>query len=125
MTKANKFVYWTPRILTILFILFLAIFSLDVFEGNPGFWNIILGLFMHNLPSLILLIVLIIAWRRELVGAISFILAGFGLIILVGLKNNVGLLMLFLLCLMIAGPAFLIGVLFFVGWKRKKRKEKK
>ena len=30
--KINKFIYWIPRILAILLILFLMIFSLDVFE---------------------------------------------------------------------------------------------
>ena len=46
MVKINKFIFWTPRILAILFILFLALFSLDVFDGNYGFWGTILGLFI-------------------------------------------------------------------------------
>ena len=50
--KINKFIYWTPRILAILFILFLAMFSLDIFEGNYGFLGTIAGLFMHNIPAL-------------------------------------------------------------------------
>lgn len=57
MTKVNKYIFWTPRILSILFILFLAMFSLDIFEGNYGFWGTIVGLFMHNIPAMILLII--------------------------------------------------------------------
>jgi hypothetical protein len=30
--QTGKFVYWAPRVLSILFILFLALFSLDVFD---------------------------------------------------------------------------------------------
>mgnify|MGYP002070012838 CR=1 FL=1 len=38
--KVSRFLYWTPRILSILFILFLAMFSLDIFGNffvNPLF----------------------------------------------------------------------------------------
>src|SRR3989344_3232578 len=76
MKKINKFIYWMPRILSIVFILFLALFSLDVFEGNYGFWGTIVGLFMHNIPAMVLLIVLIISWKYEIVGGVGFILAG-------------------------------------------------
>ena len=72
----NKLIYWTPRILSIIYILFLALFYLDIFDGNYGFWGTIIGLFMHNIPSLVLLIVLLISWKREIVGGIIFILAG-------------------------------------------------
>lgn len=115
----NRFIYWTPRILAILFILFLAVFSLDVFDAGYGFWELILGLFMHNIPAIILLIVLIIAWRHELVGAIGFILGGFGLIGIIGWNRASDWLLVALLSLIVALPAFIIGILFFVGWKRK------
>lgn len=74
--KINKFVCWAPRILSIMFILFLMLFSLDVFAENLSFWEIAFGLFMHNIPALVLLIVLLISWRYEIVGGIAFILAG-------------------------------------------------
>ena len=50
--KINKFIYWTPRVLSILFLIFLALFSLDIFEMNLGFWGTIVGLFMHNALAL-------------------------------------------------------------------------
>lgn len=50
--------------------------SLDTLEGNYGFWEMILELFIHNIPTLVLLIVLLISWKYEIFGGISFILAG-------------------------------------------------
>ena len=116
--KINKFVYWTPRILSILFLLFLVMFSLDVFDMKLGFWGTIVGLFMHNIPALILLVVLLISWKYEIVGGIVFILAGLlysGMI----MSNQIEWYRLFG-SLVISGPAFLIGILFLIGWFKKK-----
>ena len=121
--KISRFVYWTPRILSILFILFLAMFSLDVFEGNCGFWGTILGLFMHNIPALVLLVVLIISWKYEyeIVGGIVFVLAGLLYIIMVIIRSSLPLPIAISWSLTIAGPAFLIGILFMINWFKKKQ----
>ncbi len=119
--KINKFIYWTPRILSIIFILFLSIFSLDVFDSNPGFWQAVLGLLMHNIPSFILLIVLIISWKHEIVGGIVFILAGLLYTITLFMKPEFAWQMISW-SLIISGPAFLIGGLFFANWQQKKFK---
>lgn len=120
MQKISKFIYWTPRILSILFILFLMLFSLDVFGNNYTFWQVVLGLFMHNIPTLILLIFVIISWKYELVGAIAFIVAGFVYIALLLIKNNFEWYMLSW-SLIISGPAFLIGILFLINWLKKRK----
>ncbi|MBU3906974.1 MAG: hypothetical protein KKA64_01855 [Nanoarchaeota archaeon] len=123
MAKVHKFIFWTPRILAIVFILFLAMFSLDIFEGNYGFWGTILGLFMHNIPVMILLIVLIISWKHEIVGGISFILAGFLYIVMI-LRNAIstGFEWYYLSwAVQISGIAFFIGILFLIGWFKKNK----
>ncbi|MFH1072982.1 MAG: hypothetical protein V1743_06145 [Nanoarchaeota archaeon] len=117
--KVGKFIYWTPRILSIFFILFLALFSLDVFSPGLSVWQIVLGLFMHNIPTLLLLAVLLISWKYEIVGGIAFILAGLVYIFLT-LRNPFAW-YLVAWSVQIAGPAFLIGILFLIGWFRKKR----
>ena len=117
--KINRFVYWTPRILSIIFILFLALFSLDIFDLKLGFWQTILGLFMHNLPALILLVVLLISWKYEIVGGIAFILAG--LLYIIRLMMNPFEWYMLSWSLTIAGPAFFIGILFFINWFKKKK----
>ncbi|MFH1331947.1 MAG: hypothetical protein ABIH63_01555, partial [archaeon] len=74
--KINPWVYWTPRILTIIFILFISMFALDIFSEDYTPIQIIIGLFMHLIPSFILIIALIIAWKYEIVGGVVFISAG-------------------------------------------------
>ena len=74
--KVSRFIFWTPRILSILFLMFLVLFSFDVFGQGYGFWGTLLAFFMHNIPVLVLLAVLIISWKHEIVGGVVFILAG-------------------------------------------------
>lgn len=116
----SKFIYWTPRVLAILFILFLMLFSLDVFDAASGPREIALGLLIHNIPTLILLMALIISWKYEIVGGIAFILAG--LLYIVFMKTGNQFEWMILSFLMIAVPAFLIGILFLIGWRRKIKK---
>lgn len=116
----NKFIYWAPRILSIIFILFLALFSLDVFDSGLNFWQTLIGLFIHNIPSIILSIVLIISWKHEIVGAITFALAGFLYIATLFTSNPFEWYMISW-SLIIAGPAFLISILFFVNWIKKSK----
>lgn len=123
MTKINKFIYWTPRILSILFILFLALFSLDVITPEASLSEIIIGLFMHNIPVFILTAILIISWKKEIVGGVIFCLAG--LLYLVNVVITIIRTPPFVWqyitpILLISGPAFLIGILFLIGWFQKK-----
>jgi hypothetical protein len=119
----SRFVYWAPRILSILFLFFLVLFSLDVFEICSG-WDCMLGLLMHNIPVLILLIVLIISWRYEIVGGIAFILAGLVYIFFIMRSMSMSGFEWYYVdwILQISGIAFFIGILFLIGWYKKPRK---
>ncbi|OGU52716.1 MAG: hypothetical protein A2006_13540 [Ignavibacteria bacterium GWC2_35_8] len=97
--------------------------SLDIFEGNYGFWGTIVGLFMHNIPAMILLIVLIISWKHGIVGGVGFILGGILYLIMI-LMNilKTGFEWYYLAwAVQISGIAFFIGILFLVGWFKKKK----
>lgn len=122
MGKVNKFIYWIPRVLGVIFILFLALMSLDVFDENAGFWGTVLGLFMHNIPDIVLLIILIISWKKyEIVGGIIFIVTGIAHMVFSVMRVEVEPWYIFFLAsLIIDVPAFLIGILFLVGWFKKK-----
>jgi hypothetical protein len=121
--KVGRFVYWTPRILSIFFILFLALFSLDIFDMKLGFWGTVLGLFMHNIPVFILAVILIISWKHELGGAIAFTLAGLLYIgmLLFNIFTGRGEWYMLAWAVQISGPAFFIAVLFYMNYQKKKK----
>jgi len=118
--KVGKFVFWTPRILSIIFIAFLALFSLDVFGMGLSFREVSIGLIMHNIPVFVLIAVLVIAWKRELVGGVVFILAGF-LYIFLALHGAGDWRMALAWSVQISGMAFLIGGFFIANWIKKKK----
>ena len=122
--KTDKFIYWTPRVLGIIFILFLMMFSLDIFQPGLTDWQIAIGLFMHNIPALLLLLSLIISWKHEIVGGVTFILAGLVYILLLAMNPNFKWYMLSW-SVIISGPAFLIGILFIINWRKKLKHRKK
>ena len=109
MLTTKKVIYWLPRILSICFILFLSLFALDVFSEYTG-WKIIQALFMHLLPGLILLVLTIIAWKRDLVGMAVFFIFAVGYIFIAGLHHHWSWYAL------ISGPCFIVGVLFLMSW---------
>ncbi|TJX15824.1 hypothetical protein E9840_01275 [Tissierella creatinini] len=126
--KVGKFVYWAPRIMSILFILFLAMFSLDVIEPGRSVGDIIIGLIMHNIPVFILIGLLIIAWKHELVGAVTFITAGLlysGLTVFNAIQSEIPWYLSISWSLTIAGPAFIVGILFLLNWKSKRQQNLK
>ena len=115
----NRFIYWTPRILSIIFISFLALMSLDVFSSESSFWQTIGALFMHNIPALVLLVVLLISWKYEIVGGIAFILAG--LVYIVVLMRNPFEWYMLSWAIQISGIAFFIGIMFLINWFKKRK----
>ena len=127
MNKIPNWLYWTPRVLSILMLLFLTLFSLDVFEEGLGFWGTLLGLFMHNLPVIVLAIVLWISWKREIIAGIVFIVAGLLYMIQIMIRTLSNPFEWYMLSysFIIAGPLIVIGVLFLVNWRRRKRKKRK
>lgn len=79
LTKRSLF--WTPRILGVVFALFISLFALDVFSEGNGFWRTAIALALHLIPTFVILAALAVAWRREWVGATFF--PGLGVLYLV------------------------------------------
>lgn len=113
--KLESFLHWLPKVLTIIFILFLAMLSADIFDSQLGFWDTILGLFMHNIPVLFLVVTLILAWRKPIIGAVVFPLMAI-IYIAWALSNEIGMWAFNPVPLF----AILLGVLFWVSHKRSK-----
>jgi hypothetical protein len=104
----EKALYWIPRIFTIFAILFMLMFSFDTLGEDIPFSQKLLGLFMQNIPVMILTVVLIIAWRREMIGGVLFIAAFIAAAIFYrSFAGNPGSLVIIL-------PFLITGVLFII-----------
>ena len=121
MTQLSKrALFWTPRVLSILFIAFLSLFALDVFEGHLGFWQTALALTMHLVPSFVLIAVLVLAWRWEWIGAALYGAAGLLYVgWVVSMSRPVPAAIRLIWVLTIAGPAFVIAGLFLANWLKR------
>ena len=122
MKKPQILWHWAPRLLCILAILFISLFALDSFEPGLTLAEQIGGFAIHMIPSVILTVLLLIAWKWELAGGIIFILISliFTPVLFLGnLKNNGSVWTSFGIVLMIVFPFFLTGVLFLLSRKAK------
>ena len=117
MKKKLKLLYWTPRILAVLFAVFISLFALDVF-GEYTFPEVLVALFMHLIPTYLLIIATIIAWKKERLGGIIFLALGLFYIVITCTKINS-------IPNPLSGPMIVIGILFLISsLKRfKARKE--
>jgi hypothetical protein len=106
-----------------LFVLFISLFAFDVFDSCNGILQCIGALLMHLIPSFLLIIFFIIAWKYELFGAVGFFGLGLLYIMLILIGAIKGPFEWYMLpySFIIAGPAFAIGILFFLNWKKKRK----
>jgi len=113
----RRVLYWAPRVLSIAFIVFLSLFALDVFNEPRGFWRTLLALAMHLIPTAVLIVALILAWRWEWIGAALYGLAGLLYVAsIVSMARPLPRAVRLNWVLTIAGPAFLIAGLFLANW---------
>ncbi len=128
MKTSIRLCHWLPRIICILSILFVSMFALDVFELKLTFWQKMIALLMHLIPSLILLALLIIAWKWEYVGGILFIIIGIGISPFVFNMNynmNHSFWLSLGIILAITFPFVVVGILFVTCHFIKKKNQKK
>ena len=107
----KQMLFWTPRILCLLFAVFISLFAADVFSEGYGIRKTVLALLVHLIPTWVILIVLAVSWRREWVGGILF--TALGALYLIQFWGRFH----WSAYLCISGPLFIIGVLFFLNWR--------
>lgn len=125
MKKTQDVLYWLPRILCVLAILFVSMFALDAFEGDASIGQKLGAFLIHLVPSYVLIALLIVAWKWEKIGGIIFTLVGIGfspLIFLLNLnRNHFSVGQSLLIVLMITFPFIVVGILFIVSDYLKKK----
>jgi len=111
----QKIFFWTPRILCIIAILFMMVFSLDVFDGKTPLYKEMLGFLIHNIPAMVLAAVLLVAWKHEFIGGIIFI--GLFVVMSILFRSFMGN----PASLIVIAPFLLIGILFILHSRMVKR----
>jgi hypothetical protein len=76
MKTSVRILMWIPRVIGILAILFIMLFSFDVFGSGEPVYKQILAFLMHNIPAFILAALLVFAWINEFTGGIVFTVIG-------------------------------------------------
>lgn len=117
-TVKNKIVFWLPRAFSILFICFIGMFSLDTFDGKHSLSEMLLGFIIHNIPTFILLIILIVSWKKALLGTVLFLLASISLFFFIKIRH-------FSYFLFLIAPLLLLSILFFIDWYINKTTNKR
>lgn len=122
MKKISKTLYWAPRILAVMLLLFLTLFSFDVFDSCIGIAECFFAMVLHNIIVFILAILLWLSWKREWIGAITFVVAGLlyiSLLVISAIIEKNFEWYLISWSMILAGPAFIIAYLFWKNWKKK------
>ena len=127
MKTKIKIMHWTPRILCILAILFLEMFAIDSFDSRYTIGEMLLAFLMHSIPAIVLTGFLILAWKKELIGGIIFILIGAGFTPFIFMHNyamNQSVWISLSIVLMLNIPFILIGWFFIISNKLKRNASK-
>jgi len=110
--RLAKIIHWAPRVAAILIIIFVSLFSFDVFEMEATSLELLGGFLIHNIPSIGMLVLLIFAWKRPVVGFVAFLVAA-ALFSLFFVRDISALPTLLLIVL----PILLIASLFYADWQ--------
>lgn len=107
--------HWPPRVLSILFVGFLCLFSFDSFTEFNG-WQTILAIVIHLAIPAAVLLGTIVAWKRDLTGTAIFFFFAAYYVYMVGFDRHWSWYVL------ISGPALLIGILYLLNWFQKRKR---
>ena len=124
MKKSIKIFHWLPRIICILAILFISLFAVDAFKPGLTIWQQLGAFVIHLIPSFVLLAFLIIAWNREYIGGILFIIIGVAASPWVFTHNyemNHSVWLSLGIIMVITIPFVIVGVLFIMSHFLKKK----
>jgi len=109
----RNWLYWSPRVLSILFILFISLFALDSF-GQGTFIEQVIGFLIHMIPTFILIIMTYFAWKKPLIGALEFVLIAIGFTIFFNTYREI------FSFIFLTIPLLIIASLFYLEYKKTK-----
>jgi CHASE2 domain-containing sensor protein len=110
MTRRDRLLLWSPRILGIAVSVFMSLFALDAFERGKPLASVLTDFAMHLVPAAVVLAIVALSWRRPWIGGVAFVLLGaaYGPTVCFRLDWT----------LPISGPLLTAGILFLWSWRR-------
>ena len=112
-TKKNKW-HLAATSLGVLYAVALLIFAADVFNHEQNIAQTFYDILLHLLPTAVVLLIVVVAYNRPLVGAIIYLVLGL-MYIITGWAS-----MHWSAHVLIAGPLFLLSALYITDWKSNK-----
>lgn len=100
---------WFPRVLAIVFALFISVFALDSFDGHASFLEKLGHLLVHLIPTALVVGAMIVAWRYRIIGGLVFIMLGMAFTIHFGTWKETELFLMFSVPLFVAGLCFIFS----------------
>jgi hypothetical protein len=73
MKTQQMLTVWFPRVLVVVYTLFIALLSFDVFQSDASLLENIGGFLMHNIPTFVLIFALYLSWKNPIKGGIAFV----------------------------------------------------
>jgi hypothetical protein len=107
-TAFARLLLWSPRILGIGVSLFIALFALDAFSQEKTFIQALPDFLIHLTPTLLLLAIVVAAWRWAWLGGVTFIALALAYAIMVRWRLD--------WVAVISGPLLVVGLLFLGSW---------
>lgn len=117
--KKEKIIFYLPRVLIILVMAFLSLFSLDMWSEPNVWWKNLLGFIIHLSPVIILLLILLLTWKRDLIAAWLFGIFGMATVLFFDTYEQLAAFMA------ISFPIFITSGLYYWSYKIKQDKLKR
>jgi hypothetical protein len=109
-SKKNKW-HLAATSLGVLYAVSLLIFAADVFNHEQNIAQTFYDILLHLLPTAVVLLIVVVAYNRPLIGAIIYLVLGL-MYIITGWAS-----MHWTAHVLIAGPLLLLSALYITAWK--------
>jgi hypothetical protein len=106
--RRAQWLRWMPRILGLLFAVFISLFALDAFGTGDPLRQQVVGFLIHMVPTALVVGTVVVGWRWPLMGGVLCL--GLGLLYVAIAWGSAS----WAAYAVIVGPIWITGVLFFV-----------
>jgi hypothetical protein len=106
--QMSRCLLWSPRVLGLLFAVFVSVFALDAFAAGQSIEQQLGAFLIHLIPTYLVLLAVVVGWRWQRIGGLIFVCLGGLYMAMVWPAPHWSWFAL------ISGPLFVIGVLFLV-----------